>query len=143
MIPVAVLSALTYVHAFLSPMDAMSFAKRWKPQIAAGQLLSVSGINKYTRACIDLNSDRCTGAVVQLANDGNSCLYILHRNQTLDEVDEDVQVVSILWQKEEQMLLHMKALRSWYDERFVDGMYGDFLKDEMERDLWYLSGTDA
>ena len=141
MTSLSALSALAYVHAFLNPSDVLSFAKRWRPQIAAGHLLSISGINKYSRVCIDLNSERCTGAVVQLSNDGTSCLYVLHRNHTLRE--DDVQVVSILWQKEEQMLLHMRALRSWYDDRFVDDMYGDYLREEMERDLWFLSGMNA
>ena len=141
MIPLFALSALAYVHAFLNPSDALSFAKRWRPQIAAGHLISVSGLNRYTRACIDLTSDHCTGAVLQFSNDGTSCLYVLHRNHTLKE--DDVQVVSILRQKEEQMLLHMKALRTWYDDRFVDDMYGDYLQEEMERDLWFISGADA
>lgn len=142
MTPLLATSALlAYVHTFLPPEGALAFAKRWKPQIAAGQVLSISGLNRYTRACIDLNSDRCTGAVVQLANDGSSCLYVLHRNQTKDS--DDVQVVSILWQNEDHILHHMRALRTWYDERFFEDMYADYLRDEMERDLWYLSGFDA
>jgi len=133
--------AVAYVHVFLTPPDAISFAKRWKPQVAAGNVLSVSGLNRYTRACIKLHSDLCTGAVVQLANDGSSCMYVLHRNTTENKSD-DVHMVSVLWQEEQHMLVHMRALRHWYDERFVDDLFGDRLQDEMDRDLWHLSGLE-
>lgn len=137
---------VSYIHVFLSPPDAISFAQRWRPNVAAGNVVSISGINKYSRACIDLNSIRCTGAVVQLDDDGMSCMYILHRNTSSNPVyddGDDVQVVSILWQHNRNMIVNMRALRMWFDERFVDGVYGDLLKDEVERDMWYISGMDA
>ena len=135
-------TVLAYVHVYLNPPDAISFAKRWKPQSVAGHLLSVSGINKYTRACIDLNSDRCTGGVVQISNHGSSCLYIIHRNSTSSTDDGNVHVVSILWEKEEQMLVHMRELRAWYDHRFSDELYGSHIRENMERDLWDISGME-
>jgi hypothetical protein len=73
-------------------------------------------------------------------------MYILHRNTSSNPVyddGDDVQVVSILWQHNRNMIVNMRALRMWFDERFVDGVYGDLLKDEVERDMWYISGMDA
>lgn len=144
MIPVAALSAmLAYVHVFLNPADAASFAKRWRPQIAAGQLVSVTGIDQYTRACVALHSERCTGAVVQLpANNEPPCLYVLHRNRTVNTAG-DVQVVSILRQKTTSMIPHMRALREWYGARSLNDIHGNNLPDATEREFWDLSGMDA
>ena len=145
MVPVVTLSAVfAYVHVFLNPTDALSFARRWRPQVVAGQLVSVGGIEQYTRACVALHSERCTGAVVQLPSDNEPpCLYILHdRNRTVDTAD-GVQLVSILRQKKTSMIPHMRALREWYGARSLNDIHGNKLPDATEREFWDLSGMDA
>jgi hypothetical protein len=150
MMHILTLGAVAYMHVFLSPDDAISFARRWRPQNVGGHVVSVTGIKRYTRTCIHLHSDMCTGAVVQLSDDGKSCLYVLHRNVSTENENgeeryggRDVHVASILWQKEERMLFHIKALRLWYSECFRNEILGGTLLDDIERDLWYLSEFDA
>lgn len=76
-----------------------------------------------------------------MQQDGDaSCLYVLHRDHEGDDV---VHVASIFWKIHGRKLYHMRALRTWYDERFVDDLDANQLRDKTERDLWCLSMMDA
>ena len=96
-------------------------------------------MNSYTRVCIDLHDDHCIGAVVQII-DERSYLYVMHRNGGM----ANVQLTSLLRPGyDPNLLVHMRALRTWYASHFSDDLFGDRLSEEDERTAWYVSAFDA
>ena len=128
----------TYMHVYLDPSAASAYATHWRPQLAAENVVSVSGLNMYTRARIALTDENCAGAVLQFSATGHPCMFFLKR----DEFD-NLHISCILWNASKQMFNDMRALRTWYDSRFVDDLYGNKLVDDMERKTWDLTSYDA
>ena len=128
----------TYLHVYLDPASARAYASNWRPQIVADSVMSVSGLDMYTRARISLSDKRCVGAILQHSVSGHPCMYVLERNDS-----ERLQISCILWSPWKHMLKDMKALRVWYEMRFSDELYGGARMQNVERDTWYLTSYDA
>ena len=120
---------------FLSPSDASEYVGRWRPQIVAGQILSVSGVNAYTRARIKLRDPECVGMLVNIRNTG----YVVHRTG-----ETSYEVASCLWSGDTPSLQEFRDLREWCDCMLSHAHVGaERLDDELERELWELSTLDA
>ena len=118
--------------------SAASFSTRWRPQIVAGNIVSVTGVDRYVNARIALQDSRCAGAVLQRSDSGHASLYILKRDDR-----KQLHISCILWHPHKRMLMDMIHLRKWHEQRFHDDLYGWSLKDAVERDLWELTSYDA
>lgn len=127
-----------YMHVYLDASSAGAFASHWRPQLVAGNIMSVSGLNMYTRARIALSDKRCAGAVVQYSSCGRPCMFLLERN----DVDQ-LHISCILWHPSNSMLQDMRALRTWYEMRFSDELYGGSRMESTERDTWDITSYDA
>lgn len=120
---------------FLAPSDASLFVGRWQPQIVAGQILSVSGVNAYARARIMIRDPECVGMLVNLRNTA----YVVHGTG-----ESSYQVASCLWAGGTPSLQEFRHLREWCDCMLSDAYVGaERLEDELERELWELSMFDA
>lgn len=119
---------------FLDASNAATYMERWKPQMIAGQLVSVSGVNAYARAHIHLRNPACVGMLVNIRNMG----YVIHKSN-----DDTYDVVSCLWPTGEPSLQGFRDLREWCDCMLDVNVNGTHLEDELERELWELSTLDA
>lgn len=119
---------------FLDASNAATYMERWKPQMIADQLVSVSGVNAYARAHIHLRHPDCVGMLVDIRNMG----YVVHKR-----ANETYGIVSCLWPKGEPSLQGFRDLREWCDCMLDVGVDGTHLEDELERELWELSTLDA
>lgn len=100
----------------------------------AGQLVSVSGVNAYTRARIRLRHPNCVGMLVNIRNVG----YVIHRGE-----EETYDIVSCLWPNGEPSLQEFRDLREWCDCMLDVRVNGTSLEDDLERELWDISIFDA
>lgn len=132
------LTALTYLHMYVETPHAVSFASRWRPQLIAGNIMSTTGLDMYTKARIALQDGRCVGAILQKNTAGNFAMYVIHRNPA-----DALHLSSILWHPSSTMIYDMRALRSWHDLRFGEELYGSALQSESERHAWDLTSYDA
>ena len=64
---------------FLEPSFARQYIHRWRPQIVAGNLVSVTGVKPYAKAMITLENPDCVG---MLCTRENSAFLIVRRNST-------------------------------------------------------------
>lgn len=124
--------AMAYVHVYLDRESALKYSNLWKPQAVSGHLVSVHDVKRYTRSIVRLHDPVCAGGVVQLIG-GRSNLFVIQRTPR-----DVVLLTTILWGRNEQKVMDMRALRRWYDTAFVDDLY-DTLDDDVERDLWHRS----
>lgn len=120
---------------FLDAPTATRYMDRWKPQNVAGQIVSVSGVNAYARARIQLRDPKCVGMLVNVRNVG----YVIHKR------DDTYKLASCLWASGTPSLQEFRDLREWCEcmlssDAFLDGTQ---LDDELERELWELSLLDT
>jgi hypothetical protein len=115
---------------FLDPSDAGCFLGRWRPQLVAEQIVSVSGVNSYARARINLRHPDCVGMLTNVDN----VAYIIHRtNQTYE-------IVCCLWPSGSPTLQAFRDLREWCICTIPDIEFNaERLDDTTERNLWELS----
>ena len=133
-----VLPHASYLHTFLVPEHAQQFASRWKPQLVSQNIVSLTGLNEYTCARIDLQDTQCVGAIAQMEEgQGRTALYVLQRDE-----GKNVHVTSILWCTTARKLGSMCALRRWYEACTHDDVYGR-LRNATESELWDLTIWDA
>ena len=119
---------------FLDPSNAGCFVGRWRPQLVAEQIVSVSGVNAYSRARIKLRHPDCVGMLINVNNVG----YILHKT------DETYEIASCLWPSGSPTLQAFRELREWCDCMIPDiEVRAARLEDTVERELWELSVFDA
>lgn len=129
----------SYLHTFLVPEHAQQFASRWKPQLVSDSMLSLTGLNEYTRARIDLQGSQCPGAIAQMEEgQGRTALYVLQRDER-----DNMHLTSILWCTQARKLTSMRAMRRWYEACTHDDLYGTRLRDASEAELWDLAIWDA
>lgn len=119
---------------FLDVPSAAQYMERWKPQMVAGQLLSVSGVNSYSRAHIHLQHPDCVGMLVDVRNVG----FVIRKGE-----DETYGIVSCLWPTGEPSLHGFRDLREWCDCVLDVSVDGTHLEDERERQLWEMSTLGA
>ena len=124
---------------FLAPPDASVFMGRWKPQLLAGNLVSTSGVNAYSRARIALNDPTCVGMLVNARNVG---FVLVSSAESTNAGAYDI--ACCLWPMGTPSLQEFRDLREWCEGMVPDAHVGaDRLDDEVERDLWHLSVLDA
>jgi hypothetical protein len=118
-------------YLFLNTHDANKFLERWRPQLVASQLVSVTGINSYSRARIQLSYPNCVGMLINARNMG----IVLHKkNETV------YQLGCCLWPSGSPIIDEFREFREWCDCMLpLIHMDGDILQDDDERELWTLS----
>tara|TARA_X000000368_G_C23014854_1_gene705212 strand:+ start:777 stop:1157 length:381 start_codon:yes stop_codon:yes gene_type:complete len=119
---------------FLDASNTAKYMERWKPQMIADQLVSVSGVNAYARAHIHLRHPDCVGMLVNLHDMG----YVIHRGE-----DATYNIMCCLWPTGEPSLQGFRDFREWCDCTLDVRMNGTSLEDDLERELWELSLFDA
>ena len=130
--------ALAYTHVYVDRWNAGAFVTRWRPQVVAGHIISVTGVNAYARTHIALQDKRCIGAIIQMRDNARIGVYVLHR---VDAVH--LNIANILWTSHSVMMSDMRAFRTWYERRFFEELNGDTLQDDTERTCWDISAFDA
>jgi hypothetical protein len=109
---------------------ANNYMEHWKPQMVAGQLVSVGGVNAYTSARIHIQHPDCVGMLVNLHDTG----YVIHRRD-----DATYDIACCLWPTGEPSLQGFRDLREWCDSMLDVRVNGTSLEDDLERELWELS----
>ena len=126
------------LHLFLARQEAQLVARLWQPQAVGGRLVSMSGLNDYARARIELHDRACRGAVLQQAGPGERALFVVR-----EEPDRaGWGVTCVLWSPSVDKLDSMRKVRAWAAD-LSPSLHGDALLDEQERDLWRLTDFDA
>lgn len=126
--------ALAHVHLYVEPWAAMEFASQMRSHMVSRNVVPLAQVAMRARALCAIDDALCTGAVLQTTGRGydESTLYVLRRNA----YDDGVHIACVLWHPHKRMTHDMKALRTWYDDRFPDSLHGDALEDARERDAW-------
>lgn len=119
-------------HLFLDRTEALTYVARWKPQVVAGRVVSVSGVGAYTRALLHVRADACVG---MLCTDANVA-FVLHRTNGTECVS------SVLWNGPRPSVAAFRALRAWYRHHGIPLPDARMLTDH-ERDLWEVSRMEA
>lgn len=119
---------------FLDASNAAVYMERWKPQMIAGKLMSVNGVDAYTRTRNHLRHPSCVGLLVDIRNMG----FVVHKSK-----DDSYGIVSCLWPKGEPSVQGFRDLREWWDCMLDVDVDGTHLDDVLERELWELSAFDA
>ena len=98
-------------HLYLNKEHAKQFLTKWKPQIVANNILSVSGVQSYTNAVIALENT-CNGALVRF-DDAPSFFVITNQNNVT------IVSASILCSSSTGKEI-MYDLRVWHENTFPD-----------------------
>jgi len=121
-------------YLFLNTPDANAFLERWRPQLVATQLVSITGINSYSRARIQLSYPDCVGMLVNARNMG----IVLHKkNETV------YQIGCCLWPTGTPTIDEFRDFREWCDCMLPAVHVDVVLQDDTEREMWTLSKYDA
>ena len=120
---------------FLDAPNAARYVGRWRPQVVAGHILSVSGVNAYARARIHLHDPDCVGMLINECNMG----YVLHKR------DDRYELACCLWPSSTRSVQEFRDLREWCDRMLPPDVLvdGTCIDDDVERELWELSLLDA
>lgn len=109
-------------HLYLDAAHAKQFLGKWRPQIVAGSIISVTGVNAYANAMIAMERRTCGGALVRF--DSAPCMFIV-------SIDANVTVVqSSMLSAPSDMAVLMDDLRVWHEATFpnsvlIDGQLED------------------
>lgn len=115
---------------YLSKTQLVSFLARWRPQVAAGQLISVTGVHEYTRARIKLaDSDRGGGLLAP-----ESHLFIVNTRPMNTEIKACLWVGDPSYDHRRRALC---SLREWHAEQFPDVcLTYDSSSESRELSIW-------
>lgn len=97
----------------LSKEDAISAAKKWRPQFVDSVQVSVTPISSFATAIIRLRDDDCIGAAMD-----SSSLFVLKRR------GEGVVSVSSILSQEEGTEKTLRLIH-WWERRFDDSLFVD------------------
>ena len=108
---------------FLEPSFGKQYIHRWRPQIVAGNLVSVTGVQPYAKALITLENPECVGL---LCTAENSAFLIVRRNNT------DF-VACCLWPGYKPEKEEVTALKEWYDKMLPDVVLSGSMLEGLDR----------
>ena len=118
------LTAAVHPHMYLSREASIHYIVRWKPQIVAGNIVSVSGLNAYTRTRLCLEDETCLGALVRPGYDeAQPALFVLKNIQLR------TCVIHTLWSTSSDHVPLFRDLREWYRH-----WLGDDLRSRLDGD---------
>ena len=124
----AVVSLMSSSVLFLSPESSILYTKLWKPQLVNNEIISLTGVDKYSRVLTDLASVKCVGSLVDSNN-----MFVMHRD------GDHIEFVSMLWSSPHKTCQPMRKIRKWYNQTLgISPPEGRFT-DHVEQDLWSLS----
>lgn len=118
-------------HLYVDRKGTVELVKRWKPQLAAGQLLSITGVNNYAKAHIVLHDeDNTVGGILSEDMD----LFVLSQN------DKFLCVEACLWRRDDSHKTDaFRELRQWTAEYLPCLHLTANLEPGMELQCWKLS----
>jgi|SaaInlV_125m_DNA_1040241.scaffolds.fasta_scaffold01003_2 hypothetical protein len=116
-------SLLLVPHVFLQTEYAKQMLGKWKPQIVAGNILSASGVNSYTKARIALEDSRCLGALVRIFDKQYTfCIFIINMQQNATIVTASIYGSPVIY------AAARRELSEWHEATFPDVVLS-FLED--------------
>ena len=123
---------------YVDRVGARSLLTRWKPQTAAGNLVSVTGVERYARARIELERDETMGAFYD--PDPGNLFVVCHTD------DYTTFLEAVVWcggTDDRVACTRFRAFRAWYARSFPDAtLVGDHLSNDADRVRWISSGYD-
>jgi hypothetical protein len=121
-----VATAALVPHAHVDREAALALLRRWQPKLAAGQMLSVAGVEAFARARIALQD---AGASAVVAED----LTLFVVTNTLDP--RGVHLATALFRHDEEVaqVRALRDLRHWAAHRRLDFVVGPVLAAQWER----------
>lgn len=108
-------------HLFLNKPYAKQLLTKWKPQIVAGNILSVTGFKSYTNAVIAMEKTN-SGALVRF--DAAPSVFVVMNEENATVVTASI-VSSVLSNAE-----IMNDLRVWHEDTFPDAILIDGQLDD-------------
>lgn len=100
-------------HLYLNKAHAKQVLAKWKPQIIAGSILSVSGVRSYTNVVIAMEK-ACSGALVRF--DAAPSFFVIMNEDNATIVSASLFPASC--NKDEIM----NDLRVWHENTFPDAV---------------------
>ena len=136
MLAMAALAACGFLY--VDRAAAQDLLWRWKPQVAAGNIVSVTGVKRYARARIELERADPMGALVDVAQGGH--LFVVHHAAPNATVLE-----AVVWaHPDADRAARFRALRAWHAGTFPGAVLSaDELADDEDRTMWYVSEYDV
>ena len=156
-------------HTVFDHTATASLVGKWKPQVVGGMLTSVTGVDRYARARVQLQQHRSQTVLGIL--DAHSNLYVVTLRDAAapwnpsgaaadmhPEVAAAVPsphvscdsrhfVVAVLWSaRDADRTQCFRALWRWHDYHFGQHgavLLGDALEDDVDRAMWYAANVDA
>jgi len=124
-------SSSATIHAYLDRGAAISFLHKWKPQVVGESLVSVTGVDSYTRARIALECDLSSGVLVGESMDTFVASFA-QKNRT--------KIIAVLWSSPDAPKIErFRALRVWHYNNFPSlSMDGSSINDD-DHDPWQTS----
>jgi hypothetical protein len=123
---------------YLDQQGAAAMLGRWKPQAVAGNLVSVTGVERYARARIELEREG-TGALVHLSPQDTLDLFVVHTaaNETTIE--------AVVWHAAyHQRIDRFHRLRQWHARHFPNlTLRAGAFPDDTDLVQWVVSEYDA
>lgn len=113
--------ATTVPHLFLSKVHAKQILTKWKPQLVAGTILSVSGVKPYTNAVI-ATEKLCTGALVRY--DSAPCFFVVTCDESATIITASILSTSL------SAAEIMHDLETWHEDKFPDAVLIDGQLDD-------------
>ena len=132
---VASLCALVY-HAYLDHPATMSLMKRWRPQVAAGNLISICGLKRYTRARIALERLDSCGSIL---SEDMHLFVVTHSNHSLT-------IEACLWHSNGGFVKtdSFRDLRQWARHRLPHvSLCSNLGQDCHDHQYWRLSDPNV
>ena len=138
-------TAIVVSHVWVERQEAIAMLKRWKPTYD-GDYVFMSGIDRYTRARIHLETKPKACGLVRLADDGIGFdLYVVRteRHHHDDAGQSPVtKVCSVLWSSAQtDARTRFTELRTWHTHEFP---YGAIWADrDLDDGEWWWAGADV
>lgn len=125
-------------HACLGRESAIAMLGRWRPQIVANYLVSMSGVKRYAHARIQLE---CKNEGVVALVDADVNLYVVSAPH--NGAHGTTELRSVLWATRDpgHKVECFRRLRAWHAHHFPDAALSAHLlrNDTTDRNLWEVS----
>ena len=108
--------AIVVPHLYLNKEHAKQLLTKWKPQIVAGNIISVTGVQAYANAVIAMEQT-CSGALVRF--DAAPSFFVVKNDNNVTIVS--ARIVSSAY----ATTVIMHDLRSWHEKMFPDAVLID------------------
>lgn len=127
------------LHGVFDRTATLSLLGKWRPQVVGEHLVSLSGVQRYTTARLQLAREEDRDAPRMGVLDEHHNLFLVAR-----PTNDTASLTTVLWRSsEEDRDARFVALRRWHAVHHPDvRLLGEEMVDDEDRAMWQLSLED-